>query len=945
MSQSDPEEYLTSLAQIRDAAQQRAYISNNGIVPTPALVEALSLKIRETCWKDPALAEALVETNQYLASLIDTPAVVAYATRSRAQVLHIMRRCAEAQPFFERAVALFTEARIEAEAARTMVTEIENLAYLGRYEEAMQLATPSRATLERVQDKRYLTMIDIVLGNLFYRVKRFSEALGHYESASRNNDNPVSTAAIGLGKAHVFTEMNRFDEALEAYETTRQHAEEHGLDLWVDIASRGMASMYLYRGNYSTALRMLEQVRRKHEKANDSRRVGLCDIDRAEIYLQLNLFKEASSVASRAFDIFDKLRNRYESALCLTFRGIAEFKLMNDVDAEADFRRARQVFVEEGNEIWVASADLWRAQLLCRQQHFDTACELALQSSEILRKQQVPVRAANARVLAAQCLQELQKNDAAVENAELALRELEGFHAPWVAYQALNMLGRLKEWTGATQQAEESYLGAIAELESLRGNIKLDELRMSFGKDKYQVYENIVNLKLDRGDNLSSFEFVERSKSRTLIDLLERNLETVWEAETVETPRFQRIRKVREELNILYSRLSEAGTAARVTAAADKSTRREIERRENELVELLREAGSEKPGWASLQTMKPASVEDVQSMLQADELLVEYYTIGDKLQAFVIGPNRFHVVRDICSMAESRASLKGLSFQLSKFHLQPGYLSQHAGLLLTAVQHHLKDLHHQLLRPVLELAGQAKRLVIVPHQILHYIPFHALFDGTDYVIDRFDVSYGASASVLRFCRSRPPAPGGGRDLILAAADELTPYINDEVEALRSLLPNADVFVGVEATEENLRRHAPAAGKIHIAAHGIFRSDNPMFSSLRLGDNWLNLFDIFNLQLGAEITTLSACETGMSAVYEGDELLGLARGFLYAGTPSLVVSLWMVNDRSTAQMMRRFYEGLQAGLAKSRALREAILEVKSAFPHPYYWAPFVLLGKS
>ena len=108
---------------------------------------------------------------------------------------------------------------------------------------------------------------------------------------------------------------------------------------------------------------------------------------------------------------------------------------------------------------------------------------------------------------------------------------------------------------------------------------------------------------------------------------------------------------------------------------------------------------------------------------------------------------------------------------------------------------------------------------------------------------------------------------------------------------------------------------------------------------------MNLFDIFDLNLGAEITTLSACETGMSDVLGGDELLGLARGFLRAGTPSLVVSLWMVNDRSTAQLMCRFYKGLGDGLTKANALREAILEVKSAFPHPYYWAPFILLGKS
>src|SRR5262249_10580039 len=149
-----------------------------------------------------------------------------------------------------------------------------------------------------------------------------------------------------------------------------------------------------------------------------------------------------------------------------------------------------------------------------------------------------------------------------------------------------------------------------------------------------------------------------------------------------------------------------------------------------------------------------------------------------------------------------------------------------------------------------------------------------------------------------------------QDLILAVSDKLTPQIDEEAEALRELLPKAHVFTGSEANEDKLRQYGLSAGKIHIAAHGIFRADSPMFSSLRLGDTWLNLFDIFNLHLGAELITLSACETGMSAVSEGDELLGLARGFLYAGTPSLVVSLWTVNDRSTAQLMRRFYEGLR-----------------------------------
>ena len=341
--------------------------------------------------------------------------------------------------------------------------------------------------------------------------------------------------------------------------------------------------------------------------------------------------------------------------------------------------------------------------------------------------------------------------------------------------------------------------------------------------------------------------------------------------------------------------------------------------------------------------MRLPEVEEVQAMLGPGEVLVEYYAIADRFHAFVVGHKDFRVAWDLTTTLELRTSLKGLTFQLSKFHLQPAYVQNHAPLLLAATKHHLQDLHRQLIEPIKEMIG-GRSLIIVPHHVLHYVPFHALFDGADYLIDSHEITYAASASVLKICREKI-VQKMDEDLVLAVADEMTPYINEEVAALRELLPKARVFVGAEAREERLKEYGPSAGKLHIAAHGIFRADNPMFSSLKLGDSWLNLFDIFNLQLGAELTVLSACETGMSAVWEGDELLGLARGFLYAGTPSLVVSLWTVNDRSTAQLMRRFYQELQRGASKSKALREAVLEVKAEFPHPYYWAPFVLMGKS
>jgi CHAT domain-containing protein/tetratricopeptide (TPR) repeat protein len=942
---SNSDESLEVLTRLRSATDQRTFLSNAPTAPDQALVEAISSKIRDLLPRDPGLAETLAETNLYVASVLDTPLAWAYANRSRAHVFYTMRKSSEAEPYFERAVRLFEGSELPGEVGQTLVAQIDNLMYLSRYSEALEKEGRARAALESAGDAAYLARLEIALGNVYYRLNKYNESLSYYDRAMKQlekTEDVVAIASIGLNRAYVLTEMNHFDEAVRSFEITKQHCERSGMSLWAAIADRGISQMHFRRGNYSTALNILEQVRRRHEELGDARRVGLCDMDRAEIYLELNLFDDTANIARRAYDTFNRLGNQYEAAKCLVYEGIAEFKISNDSDAERAWLQAREIFLKEENEIWIAIMDLWRAQLLIRKQEFSLAQELAQHAAEVFEKQQVPARAANARVLSAQSWLELEETAPALKEAQKALEEIEGYHAPWVSYQCYNTLGRIKELTGAFQEAEHLYLKAIDQMESLRGNIRLDEMRMSFGRDKYQVYENIVHLKLTKKDAEGALQFVERSKSRTLTDLLEKNLETIWDTGADDSPRLQRIRKIREELNIFYSRLNEVGATARATSAGT-ATRDEITRREQELVELLREVGSERSGWAALQSLRIPHVDEMRAMLSPEETLVEYYTINDRFQAFIIARDGFTVVRDLTTTRAVRASLKGLTFQLSKFHFEPAYVQMHSQQLLRAAQHHLRDLHRQLIEPIRQRLG-SRSLVIVPHQLLHYVPFEALYDGARYLIDVHDIALAPSVSVLKMCREKK-IQKTEQDLVLAVPDETTPHIHEEVQALRELLPKGLFFVGSEAREDKLRRYGQTAGKLHIAAHGIFRADNPMFSSLKLGDAWLNLFDIFNLQLGAELTVLSACETGMSTVWEGDELLGLARGFLYAGTPSLLVSLWTVNDRSTAKLMRRFYEGLREGLSHSRALQEAVIRVKAEFPHPYYWAPFVLMGRS
>jgi CHAT domain-containing protein len=158
-----------------------------------------------------------------------------------------------------------------------------------------------------------------------------------------------------------------------------------------------------------------------------------------------------------------------------------------------------------------------------------------------------------------------------------------------------------------------------------------------------------------------------------------------------------------------------------------------------------------------------------------------------------------------------------------------------------------------------------------------------------------------------------------------------------------MFPGATSLCGDRATRENLLRFGPRARYLHLASHGVFRSDNPMFSFLKLADSRLDFYSLMDLKLNADLVTLSACQTGVNAIFPGDELHGLMRGFLQAGAPSLVVSLWTVNDSSTAEFMKELYQCLERGETKRQALRAAHVRIKAERPHPYYWAPFVLIG--
>ena len=237
----------------------------------------------------------------------------------------------------------------------------------------------------------------------------------------------------------------------------------------------------------------------------------------------------------------------------------------------------------------------------------------------------------------------------------------------------------------------------------------------------------------------------------------------------------------------------------------------------------------------------------------------------DRYLACVLTRNELHIA-PVTLQPRIQKLLQLLQFQLSKFRLDPQYLNTFSCSLLEATQAHLQSLYQELISPIRHLLN-SEHLVFVQHGPLHYVPFHALHDGESYLIDSFSVSYAPSASVYALCQAKE-ANTAGPALIMGIPDAQTPSIQTEVEALRPILPEAKLFLGEQATEEVLRTHGRASRIIHLATHGYFRQDNPLFSSIRLGNSHLSLYDIYHLQLPAELVILSGCADRIQCGHPG-----------------------------------------------------------------------------
>jgi CHAT domain-containing protein len=334
-----------------------------------------------------------------------------------------------------------------------------------------------------------------------------------------------------------------------------------------------------------------------------------------------------------------------------------------------------------------------------------------------------------------------------------------------------------------------------------------------------------------------------------------------------------------------------------------------------------------------LVSVSALDVAEVQKLLGTDEALLVYFEHGKRLHAAVVQRG---------SVSGAEINFVGLDDEIRT--LRKALQDQ------DEVGPQLRALYERLIAP-LTASLNVKRLTIVAHGSMHYLPFAALNDGKQDLIDRFNLRMLPSASVLKYLR--PSVNEKFEHMLILGNPDLNnpahdlPGAQQEAETLAAHFAAQTLLLRKKASKTAFKSLAGDASFIHVASHGQFDAAKPLHSGLLLApdasnDGRLSVSDLYQLQLDAEMVTLSACETGLGSVSSGDDVVGLTRGFLYAGASTVVASLWQVDDDATAFLMLQMYEHLQKG-GRRDALRLAQIETRAKFAHPAYWAAFYLTG--
>jgi CHAT domain-containing protein/tetratricopeptide (TPR) repeat protein len=758
------------------------------------------------------------------------------------------------------------------------------------YLRALELYEALNKTEETAQALLDAGRCDRLLGNFKGAEDQYEKALKLLGEGKQKTDNKI-LAGILMEQANNHWFQARYQEAFKGRLKVYQMALKNNWTL-EQVNSLNTAGLIWWTlGDHGAALRELEKALelaktlsvRRDETATTLNNMGL-------VYRDMGNYKKALETLDQALVIDREINSKWAIAYDLKNLALTRLRMGDAEKAVPLFEEALALAKSIGNrinqaKILVGYGDALMAlkRLTEAKTRFDEALDLSRQ---------------------------------------MALREVE--------WRALFGLAQLQLTGDHKSQARTLLQEAVKVIEEMRTEIKLDQLKDGFIANKMGVYETLVSLLADMGFDSDAFYVAERSRARNLIDLLGNQRLSLHGAVN---------QRLYDEEKALKNQIAEyEALMAQATDPEEREVyKKALDQTRDRYRDLLLEIQLKNPDLASILSVDPLTLPQVQEFLEPGTAILAYYLVPDEILCWLITHDQVKLFRT--PLGRQTLAQSVLDYRRTLQNLEPAETQS-------------RELYDWLLSPLKERLKGVKTLGIVPHHILHHLSFATLFDGKEYLVDQAPLFSLPSTSILRHTAKNRDMEKNTKVLAVGNPDLKNPalalpFAEKEVASIGWRFPNVTVLTGDKATERWVVRNISDFGIIHLASHGEFDPVNPLFSSVKLArddqdDGDLRASEIFGLDIQASLVMLSACQTGLGKITSGDDVIGMNRAFLYAGTNAIMSSLWRVSDISTALLVKQFYRELKTS-SNAESLKRAMQHVKNRFPHPGYWGAFVLVG--
>ena len=783
------------------------------------------------------------------------------------------------------------------------------------------------------------------IGGVYLLLGQFSEALDYYQRAlqiSEELGNKIAMSQDHGNIASAYLGLGEIDFALQHYDLALELSDAAGMRQ--DHASwlRGKANALIQRGRLDEGLRLHRDA--LHSYREIGAQAGLIEAmhDLGALYLSLGDTGNAELLFRDALVLAENLDHDLGTTTNLNSLGYLQLRRNRPDNARAFFERALERADNKETAAHQVDALIGLSFTLARLGNFAEARRVAVDARDLARSIGLRYGQAEARLAIADA-DRLAGDYAEASTGYIEAKSiLTASGDPDIAWRLHFGHGLALDRLGEQAAAIEELQSAVEIIESVRERLREERFRAGYLQDKDDVYTELVRLQLESGAAEAAFETAERLRARTFAEQVER---ARFDGLTPEQKRQQaefraRIRNLQERLRAEESLPSpEQRQAALQTFSAELIA-----------AEQAYEAFLDNQLSGLDESSQVPAAKDVQTRLAEDEILLEFVVGPDSVTVFGLSREAIDAVAMPIGRGELRARVELLRDLIERAEGEAW--KKPAG-----------SLSEVLLSPVAGtrwLDGK-EHVYLVPHGILNYLPFAVLSpdpgDLSRSLIDDATIAYLPTAAVLQM-PTRPPSDSSGL-LAVAPASSRLRHAPQEARSIEAIFrPQSRLLVGAAATESHFKAVASRFDVLHFATHGYFNLISPMLSGLQLeadaqDDGLLEVHEVMQMQLNADLVTLSACETGLAgghfnAIPAGDELVGLSRAFLHAGSEAVVATLWEVNDVSSVDVMTRMYRELAAtGTLRSAAAALAIAQKTAKqdkdLQHPFYWAPYIFIG--